>query len=106
MFKASREIIVDESDIVKILAVIGNHLGYFDGQIGNCRWSEGLAARKSLRKSLPILMRSENLSWKYTIRRASMIGVSIVARRRRKNIKKKGQLIWMLTRKLKSSVLS
>ena len=45
MFKASREIIVDESDIVKILAVIGNRLGYFDGQIGNCRWSEGLESK-------------------------------------------------------------
>ena len=45
MFKASREIIVDESDIVKILAVIGNHLGYFDGQIGNCRWGEGLESK-------------------------------------------------------------
>ena len=45
MFKSSREIVVEESDIVKILAVIGNHLGYFDGQIGNCRWGEGLESK-------------------------------------------------------------
>ena len=41
MFKASREFIVNEGDIVSVLSVIDNHLGYFDGQIGNRRWGEG-----------------------------------------------------------------
>lgn len=40
MFKKFREIIVEESDVMLVLKVIGDTLGYFDGQVGKCGWAD------------------------------------------------------------------
>ena len=36
--KRNREIIVDEKDLIDVLKVINSHLGWLDGQVGNCGW--------------------------------------------------------------------
>lgn len=40
IFKKEREFVVEEKNVMNVLKVINNHLGYLEGQVGNCGWAE------------------------------------------------------------------
>ena len=40
IFKKTREFIVEEKDVIDVLKAINKHLGWLDGQVGNCGWAE------------------------------------------------------------------